>query len=262
MKATPFHFIGILAAFGGTVAAGATFHAEDSSSDPAYADEESWLGVDGGEGFGAWEIRAGSETNATIDFRDLDEDNEEEFALQSESGEEVAVGRDLDKALVSGNFQVKVWHGEVTDFRGMAVYGTEGEELLRWGVMTDTRSGTGVTGFWQSTAGDGGYELMGEGAPSLFVTYSLTWESLGDGLRFSVAALHGGTWDFDWTPFEVVVDGAKAVKGVGAVVTGKERLVFENLAVNGEPVPEPSTVGLLLAGAFALGRGRKGKRGE
>ena len=250
------------AAFAAAAAWGGDFTAEDSSWDAVYTEAETWVGLNGGTNFTKWDVRQGDAANVVDDFSD-EPANMGEFTLSSEDGSEVGVGRDMAQALTSGTLKIDIWHGTwMDDFRGVAVYGTEQNELLRWGVRLD--------GFYYSLNGGGDYTLIPDGnfKPMASVTYMLTWNSLESGLQFT---LDGG--DLDWSPFTVptVVEGARAVGGVGVLVSGTEKdaqgkelagMAFDNVSVTGETVPEPGTVGLLLAGAAAVAGLRRRRTGR
>lgn len=243
------------AAFSAAAAWGNHFTAADSSSEEVYKDAETWVGLNGGSGFSKWEVRSGE---AVDDYSD-EQYNEGDFTLASGDGGEAAVGRDLTQALSSGTFEVEVWHGTTTDdFRGMAVYGTERDELLRWGIQDD--------GFYYSLDGGGKYTLFPDGRykpadSTVPVVYSLTWSSVDTGLQFELAGQFSG-WEMEWSPFTVgLKEGARAVGGIGVLVSGSEKDVegkemagmgFDNLRVTGKAVPEPGTAGLLLAGAAVV----------
>lgn len=238
------------------------FTAEDSSWDVVYSNAETWVGLNGGTNFTAWEVRQGDEANVVADFSD-EAHNEGDFTLSSKDGSEVGVARDTAQALTSGTLQIEVWHGTwMNDFRGVAVYGTEKNELLRWGVRLD--------GYYYSLNGGDDYSLIPDGnfKPSVSVTYMLTWSSMDSGLQFT---LDGG--NLDWSPFTVptVVEGALAVGGIGVLVSGTEKdaqgnelagMGFDNVKVSGTTVPEPGTVGLLLAGAAAVAGLRRRRAGR
>jgi hypothetical protein len=149
------------------------------------------------------------------------------------------------------------------DFRGVAVYGTEQNELLRWGIQLD--------GFYYSLDEGVSYSLIPDGRFKpydvwLSVTYTLTWRSMDTGLQFQVEGTLIGE-ELDWSPFEMtnIVAGARAVGGIGVLVSGADPeagMGFDNLSVEGKTVPEPGTVGLLLAGAAAVAGLRRRRAGR
>lgn len=258
--------LGAAAVFAAAAAWGANFAAEDSSWDGVYSNAETWVGLNGGANFTAWEVRQGDAANVVDDFSD-EAHNEGDFTLSSKDGSEVGVARDTAQALTSGTLQIDVWHGTwMDDFRGVAVYGTEQNELLRWGVRID--------GFYYSLDGGSSYDLIPDGnfkpAPTVTVTYMLTWSRMDGGLQFELAGQYGG--DLDWSPFTVptLVAGTQAVGGMGVLVSGTKKdegkemagMGFDNVSVTGEAVPEPGTVGLLLAGAAAMAGLRRRRVGR
>lgn len=247
---------------------GAGFAAGDSSGDAVYADAERWVGLNGGTNFTAWEVRRGDAANVVDDFSD-EPGNMGDFTLASGDGTEVGVGRDMVQALSGGALQIDVWHGTRMDhFRGVAVYGTGQDELLRWGV---------VEGVGYCFSFDGGTTYRGviddTSVLDWPVRYMLTWECLTSGLQFSLSGtltgLPGGEQAL-WSGVDLgVVSGARAVGGIGVLVSGSgdgmggnEGMAFDNLSVTGEAVPEPGTVGLLLAGAAAMAGLRRRRTGR
>ena len=260
-KGVLFFCLWAAAVFAAAAAWGGNFTAEDSSWDGVYSNEHNWVGLNGGTNFTKWEVRQGDEANVEDDFSDEPE-NMGDFTLSSGDGSEVGVGRDTAQALTSGTLQIEVWHGTwMDDFRGVAVYGTEKNELLRWGVRLD--------GFYYSLNGGEDYSLIPDGSfkPSVSVTYMLTWSSMDSGLQFTLDGEN-----LDWSPFTVptVVEGAQAVGGIGVLVSGTKKdsegnelagMAFDNVKVSGTTVPEPGTVGLLLAGAAAVAGLRRRRTG-
>lgn len=261
-------FLWAAAVSGAAAAWGAGFTAGDSSEDAVYADAENWVGLNGGTNFTVWEVRRGDAANVVDDFSD-EPGNMGEFTLASGNGAEVGVGRDMAQALTDGTFQIDVWHGTRMDhFRGVAVYGTGQDELLRWGV----EEGVGY-----AFSFDGGTTYLGVLDDTTVldwpVRYMLTWECLAGGLQFSLSGMLTGLPGGDqmlWSGVDLgVVSGARAVGGIGVLVSGtgdemggNEGMAFDHLSVTGKAVPEPGTAGLLLAGAVAVAGLRRRRAGR
>lgn len=242
---------------------GGSFSASDSASHEAYADGWS-LGDNGGSGFKPWKQTGVSAPTREISAQDG-------FVVGYDGG----LGRELETPLVSGSFTVDAKHGFDDRFSGFALYGENDEEILRWGVTTETDRETGrdsVHGLWYAIATDGqnNYVLWSENRnlKDLALTYSITWsQGAGGGLSFGLTALDAGN-NIIGSLLNLSVENVNAIYGVGVLVAGNstsDKMSFNNLTVDGDPlrpVPEPSTLLILLLGAplcalRGAGRGRK-----
>lgn len=277
---------GMIATHAGTAKnGGASFVAVDTSAAEVYKEGEmDWLGKDGGIGFGAWQAKGDTTVTRSLDA------SGGFYMKAGADGGEIAMIRSLETAegvpvsLESGQFTVREWGvaDEAGDFLGFAVYGssdgTDGSELIRWGVRLATIEGKPkpVSSFEYSTDGGTTYKFIKDGYPtSGGVDYTLTWAQLGGTMHFTLSAADIGTGSDRFSDYTVDVETSSYVMAIAAVLTesGQEtaggldgsEMTFDNPSVTGkEPtpaVPEPGVLGLLAAGAAALFR-RKAKKAK
>ena len=252
---------------------GWTGKATDDSGNDVYTKGKDWMGLNGGEGFGAWRAGSGSATPAV---RTISDDGGFHVQANEQSGE-LAMVRDLntDLGLTSGTFKVTVWGAdggadEAGDFSGFAVYGANDSELFRWGFRLADGENEPFATFSYSLNGGDSYTVIQEGYPASGVDYTLTWGVVGGVTQFTLAAVAEDESGVYFDDCVVSLESSAQVMAIAALLTesgsyaaggnGSE-MIFDNLRVTGvEPaVPEPGVLGFLAAGAAALFR-RKAKK--
>lgn len=255
---------------------GWTGAASDNSGNAVYARGQDWMGLNGGEGFGAWREGSGSAAPAV---RAISGDGGFRVQANEQSGE-MAMVRDLntDVGLTSGTFEVTVWGAdggadEPGDFSGFAVYGANDSELFRWGFRLADGGDEPFSTFSYSLNGGKDYTVIQPGYPAAGVDYTLTWGVVGGRTQFTLSAQANGVEGMDpyFSGYSVSLETSERVMAIAALLTesgsyaaggnGSE-MTFDNLRVTGvEPaVPEPGGLGLLAAGAAVLAGRRKTKR--
>ena len=162
-----------------------SFSAEDSGSN--YTVGEDWLGKDGGEGFGAWQMMT---DGANVSREVVTEKGDTFFTMTGSTEGESVTWRTLDSALVEGTFSMGMDQAsfDPADFWGFAVFGSDGGELLRWGVGVKMMGDEPMDGFLYRAAGETLYSMAKVGAPGGHVDFTLTWSQLaGGGLSFELS---------------------------------------------------------------------------
>ena len=273
LMAAPEEAAGVgLAVRGGTKGAVGEFTAADESMNEGYRTGEDWLGLNGGEGFGAWREKIGSEKP---DVRKVAEDGG--FLLQAgETAGEMAMVRDLEagEGLVSGSFSLTMWGAaggadEAGDFAGFAIYGANDRELFRWGWRL-MEGDEPVDAFACSLDGGLTYATLGWGYPSGGVEYLLTWDLVGGKTQVVLSAAgEGGSGSYVrgqtfslWSAERVTAIAALLTEsGTYAAGGDGSEMTFDHLKVTGSTrgaaVPEPGVLGLLVVGGAGIWGGRR-----
>lgn len=238
------------------------FTASDASTNQPYASQEAWYLYDnGGTGFTGWS-QVGSSATPNLSINE-----NTGFSIYANAGVgEAAIGRSFTNgiALESGTFSASATHDFADHFSGFALYASGDTELLRWGVTTTENHETGApaTGFWYAPLAGGSpdYVLLASASDDDIIdsriSYSVTWSVVGSSLSVDLSIASDPLSD----TFRLTLDTSSAVTAVAALVAGsnpQDTLHFDNLRAEGPVVPEPSTLALLLLGAFALRFRRK-----